>query len=697
MPERSSDKFYGVLSRETALGSNTYTTLSFTPTVYEFDYDSETDSLSNVKLVKVGDFIRSRRAGHKGITSVSYYDQIKEYIGQRNSSWVFGYNATGSVTYGVGSYPCFGNPPTPSNTMLTTIYGGVFDSKFSALSIGAYYSQITGSVWLFFYGGGSTRVFKNEIVDTSYISWTEDYVEKTTRFVLNNFYGVSDEEYDTPKIKRLYPQSQYFSPGEESVLSYRLETYTGDVLSTTPSLLRVDTGTGWGYDESTKILRYLSGSWRTTVHVEFTYDDETYSINNIFYPSDTNEYTPGGLTSSQGVFVGGNGLYGAGTFGKPEDSDNVSADLPLGSVEGDASATGFYTRYLCNGTTLGIFGDWLWATDLGLQIAKTAISLLYGDPSEAVISLMSYPFNISSLSGVTTRVQDIFWGNFDSNVPSIALTSQAAYIDWGTITLDEYWGNFLDYSPHTKIDLFLPWSTGSVEIDPGECLPGTLRVVTNIDLNKGSCIHNVIGNNGSVIGQYAGQCGKQIPILSSDIASKSAGLVTAAVAIGASAVVSAGIGASAGIKAGADAISPTYSFASKEFGDTGKYFVERTRNTLDFSKEKTSISQAMRTGGKVASTALAAFKTPTHISRNGGFTDGSASLSIQYPYIILSRPYQSIPESYGHHYGYPSNIYAQLSSLVGYTEVGEIHLDGIPATDAELTELDRLLKGGVIL
>ena len=95
--------------------------------------------------------------------------------------------------------------------------------------------------------------------------------------------------------------------------------------------------------------------------------------------------------------------------------------------------------------------------------------------------------------------------------------------------------------------------------------------------------------------------------------------------------------------------------------------------------------------------SAAATRTPSHVQRSGSFSGSSAGLGVQFPYLILSRPTQSVPAQYGHHYGYPSNIYASLSNLRGYTEVGEIHLTGFVANDAELNEIDSLLKGGVIL
>lgn len=415
-------------------------------------------------------------------------------------------------------------------------------------------------------------------------------------------------------------------------------------------------------------------------------------------------YQPGDLSGPAG---------GGGQFGKNEVSDIIAGDIPLGSVEGDASATGMYTRYLCNSSYLDLIGDWVWDPNLGLSLIQTAIKPLYNDPAQAMISLVSFPFQLSgAVQGVTTRSQDMYFGHQPVlGAQFTAILSSACYIDWGTIDLQEYWGNFLDYYPHTKIEMYLPWGTGFVSIDPGQCLPGTLQVKTNIELARGSCVHNIINSAGCVIGSFAGQCGKQVPLIASDIAAKRAGLVTAAAGLIAGGVGLASAGAAGTLAAGAayNSFKPS---GPLYIGKNGRPYYGAARMSKARSLQRGAISAAeaafdevsgevrdgARSGINIASnSSIAALKTPISIQRNGGFTDGSAGMGIQYPYIILSRPEQNVPENYGQHFGYPSNIHSSLLFLKGYTEIGSVHLNGIPATAPELDELDTILKGGVIL
>ena len=216
--------------------------------------------------------------------------------------------------------------------------------------------------------------------------------------------------------------------------------------------------------------------------------------------------------------------------------------------------------------------------------------------------------------------------------------------------------------------------------------------------NRFDGVHNVIGkttkfeSESVVIGTYAGQCSQQIPLVSSDYASKVAGVVVAATSLAVAATSAAGA-VSAGVQSNLD-YGRTHSLPYGDVKGTLEYkkgleLAESTAQAPYRSTQKTAARLA-------AGSSVAAMKRSGIISRNGSFTDGSAALGVQHPYVILSRPSQSVPKEYGNHYGYPSNIYANLRTLKGYTEIGEIHLDNILATDEEISELDSILKGGVI-
>lgn len=399
-------------------------------------------------------------------------------------------------------------------------------------------------------------------------------------------------------------------------------------------------------------------------------------------------YEDGG-TSGPG---GGDGLFGEGEL-----SDIIFNDIPNGSSESDISSSGLFTRYIMSRSTVKSFGDWLFSDNIIDTIVKEFMALIFASPMEAIISMISYPFSIGSLPGIGSVASNVYYGNKDSGIASLGrMTNGFASIDWGTVAIAEYWGNFLDYSPHTKIELYLPWSTGFVDIDPNDVMDSTISIITNIELDKGTCVHNVYNGRGAVIGQYSGVCGKQLPITALDTSGKALSATVAAVATAVS-VGAAGVTAAGAAATESAAVGALRSAKAMGLSTEAQWTAAQSMRGLmsRFHKDYTPVAKA---GSKVAAvSALAAARIPPHIQRSGSFTGNGSGLGVQYPYFILSRPDQSVPEQYGSYVGYPSNIYASLGSLKGYTEVGSIFLDGVACTENERAEIDSLLKGGVIL
>lgn len=264
------------------------------------------------------------------------------------------------------------------------------------------------------------------------------------------------------------------------------------------------------------------------------------------------------------------------------------------------------------------------------------------DPMNAIVSLHALPF-VPVSEGSTP----IWIGNFDTELSSPEITSQYIEIDCGSLTLKEFWGSALDYSPYTKISIFLPF-IGIKELAIEDVQNAQIHVKYHVDVLTGDCIA-FIKCGISVLYHYTGNCRMTIP-LTSNSTDALQGALRAAGGL-ASTLIGGAVGGGVGIAAGA------------------------------------TISAA----ANVASTKI-------NTSRSGDLK-GSISLMDDFvPYLIIHRPVQSLAASYNNFKGYPSNITETLNSLSGYTEVEHIHLTGISgATDGELREIETLLKEGVII
>ena len=364
------------------------------------------------------------------------------------------------------------------------------------------------------------------------------------------------------------------------------------------------------------------------------YSTSTYPVtlnsmmNDIVLSTPTSGGGAGGPTSGPG---GGGGNF-------DNTSDTIST--PSGNIKGlvDSGMMGIFSP---SEAQLKEFSTFLWSNNIFDQIKK------YNDPLDMIISLTQIPTSPPISGNGLVKIGNVLLSE-TFTLPYVS--NQFFEFDMGEISIPEYWGNFLDYSPYTNIQIYLPY-IGFREISTDDVMGGTIKLKYVIDCISGTClgILEVVKKDfDSVLYQWTGNCSMEIPLTGRrtkvDFSSLFSILGTAAggAAIGgaAGAAVSSGLGAV---------------------------------NAISQSSTKPIIS---RSG---------------NISSNGGFA------GVQTPYIVISRKIQSLPDKYQVFDGYPSNISSKLSDLKGFVKVSKIHLDGIPCTESELDEINEYLTGGIII
>ena len=178
----------------------------------------------------------------------------------------------------------------------------------------------------------------------------------------------------------------------------------------------------------------------------------------------------------------------------------------------------------------------------------------------------------------------------------------------------------------------------------------TVNVKYRIDIVTGSCVCFIIVN-GVVLYQFTGSCIATIPITSQDYKN----VLTNIVSIGI-----AGAGVASSIIA------------------TG------------------GVSTPVAAGAAYVAANGVMNNKPT--IAHGNSASGTAGfMSIQTPYITITRAKQCLPKSQNAFTGYPSYTTKKLSTLTGFTQVEEIQLNSLSCTDGERKEIETLLKGGVII
>ena len=219
-------------------------------------------------------------------------------------------------------------------------------------------------------------------------------------------------------------------------------------------------------------------------------------------------------------------------------------------------------------------------------------------------------------------------------------------VDCGTISLAEYYGNFADFLENCK--LYLPF-VGFVPVRPEWFKRTSLNVYYRFNVIDGSFVafvrssgKYVNGNNAgtTIVAQYSGVACTHLPITGVTYSSMVSGL----------------IGAGSGIVAGA-----------------------ASGNLLG-----------------VAGSAVNAATARGDIAQSNAYSASAALMGCRRPFLLIERPVSNFSATYKRELGIPSNVSVKLGTVSGFATVGNVHLDGIDATEEEKRELEAILHSGVI-
>lgn len=344
----------------------------------------------------------------------------------------------------------------------------------------------------------------------------------------------------------------------------------------------------------------------------------------------------------------------SGGHGKDPEYRSDPIEQPGEPDETHASAArlGFIRAYEVSESYLQTFGECLFGSTF-----EGFLRGLASNPLDFVVSLNIFP--AKPYTGVLTPIRLSRYKCVASPATPIGdelgynssgnpLTSQYKTFDFGTLSVPENWGNYLDYEG-TKIELFLPF-IGTVDIDPAEVLGGTINVQYTIDFFTGQCVANILCTknmelpNGQALSNicaqhsYQGNCASQIPLSRVDYGSMIGNLIN-------------------------------------------------------------SCTQAITNpAGAVINTAegIANGAFRPNVSSKGNLVANSGYCSVLYPYLRITRPITAEPESYQEVIGYPSYINTTLGECDGICVCDDIDLKGITgATESELNRIKQACREGI--
>ena len=322
------------------------------------------------------------------------------------------------------------------------------------------------------------------------------------------------------------------------------------------------------------------------------------------------------------------------------DTQPESTPTPTDESSASESASRLFTVHKLSNTEVDALGNFLYSNDF-----ISAIQNMFTEPMDAIIGcfILHYHGTLPLGANETLKLGSILG---TSGVTGDKVTNQYMDIDFGSITIPEFYGNVEDYAPYSKAEIFLPY-IGFCAIDVNDVMGASVKLKYTIDIFTGACVARIfVTKNGTTqeVYNFNGNCAAMVPLTNRDFTQGVSHLLTGAVGIiggiasgGATGVLSATVG------------------ASHLMG------------------------------------------SPVGTKRSGSVGSNLGAMSNQTPFIMIHRPRAYNAANWPYFYGQPSWWSTTLGRLSGYTRVKEAHLDGINCTDDERREIERLLKQGVMV
>lgn len=348
----------------------------------------------------------------------------------------------------------------------------------------------------------------------------------------------------------------------------------------------------------------------------------------------------------------GEGPYTHGTTDTGGDGDNNPTpqdsrpSITVPTLSGMTS--GLFTIYCPTDAQLTQIAQFLWSSDLIDNIRK-----YFNNVADNIISLYVLPHKPSGLLTKNFQV-----GNMESEtITGVEYVSQRfVEIDMGEVYIDKNWGSYLDFSPYTKFEVYLP-GIGMQSLDTDELmcptnldgtvpsiLGSTLKLSYELDLMTGVCVA-VLKIKDQICYQFSGKIGYQIPITGQSYDSMARGFMTAAAGL-------------IGTVATAGAAMPF-------------------------------------TAGAATAGVVNAMKPEVH--RSGNMSGDPSMMCFETPWLMVKYPNKPELVNQQKYTGFPSYKSGKLREFGDYTEVVEVHVEGFVCTEEERDMIIDLLKKGVIL
>lgn len=327
-------------------------------------------------------------------------------------------------------------------------------------------------------------------------------------------------------------------------------------------------------------------------------------------------------------------------------TDMTFPNLPTG-----ASAFGFsrLTLYKPTSSNLADALDILYSDsdESTLETIIESCKKWWYKPEQYCISLM-----LSPVDATTSSSKDIKFGKYNSGVSAPYVTSQWHITDCGTINVPLKYGSFLDFEPHAKLKIYLPY-VGFRSLNANEIIGGSVAIKYYTDILTGVTVCMMLvtrtGSNNTILYTFDCNVNMQVPLTSENYNTVVSRLLSAGAMAGAAAA-GLGLGAISAKAAGALALGAAHSMNQGGTGD---------------------------------------------LTQSGNLSPNSGVLCYPKPYICVQMPIPTTPSNYNLEKGRPSNIFMSIGRCSGFTVISNLHVDIPGITDTEVNMIRQAFRQGV--
>lgn len=325
------------------------------------------------------------------------------------------------------------------------------------------------------------------------------------------------------------------------------------------------------------------------------------------------------------------------------DQEDPMTELPE-NIIGDL---GFVKYFAPTQSQINQLANFMWSNDI---FTVESFKKLFSEPMDCILGIMVFPYRVPA-----TGLKTLVIGNIATDVQMAELSDEFEDIDCGSVYIEQQLASFLDYSPYTKLSVYLPFC-GTYELDSDKCVGKWVYLTYRVNYVTGACVAileveidddpKTKKSYRSVIGQFSGNMAYTVPITSASYSNALNSIINTASGVVRGALNRGGTGA---LTAG---ISGLASFV-------------------------TSMKPSIETSGSVTG-ALGACSKLT-------------------PHFIFTCPRLVNPQGKNQIVGTPSYVTKKVNECSGFVQAQDLHFSSSRAMHSEIEEIERLLKEGIIV